>query len=88
MYHISKNRTSVPFKNPKKGDVKVSNVTCGYTLSSAAIELPRIPTFYPKIVRGLTDDYRLSLSNTAHPTDAIPMSNARMYFINNFSFSV
>ncbi|MFR5770923.1 MAG: hypothetical protein ACLUFJ_11900, partial [Roseburia faecis] len=32
----------------KRGDVKVSNVTCGYALSSAAIELPRIPAFYPK----------------------------------------
>ena len=31
----------------KRGDVKVSNVTCGYALSSAAIELPRIPAFYP-----------------------------------------
>ena len=36
------------FKVQKRGDVKVSNVTCGYALSSAAIELPRIPAFYPK----------------------------------------
>ena len=48
VYHISKKRTSVLFKVQKRGDVKVSNVTCGYALSSAAIELPRIPAFYPK----------------------------------------
>lgn len=48
VYHISEKGTSVLFKNLKKGDVKVSNVTCGYVLSSAAIELPRIPAFYPK----------------------------------------
>ena len=48
VYHISKKRTSVLFKNLKKGDVKVSNVTCGYVFSSAAIEFPRLPAFYPK----------------------------------------
>ena len=49
---ISKKRTSVLFKVQKRGDVKVSNVTCGYALSSAAIELPRIPAFYPKKTPG------------------------------------
>lgn len=40
-------------KIQKRGDVKVSNVTCGYALSSAAIELPRIPAFYPKKFRNI-----------------------------------
>lgn len=39
VYHISEKGTSVLFKNLKKGDVKVSNVTCGYALSSAAVTI-------------------------------------------------
>ena len=39
MYHISKRGTSVLFKIQKRGDVKVSNVTCGYALSSAAVTI-------------------------------------------------
>ena len=32
VYHISEKGTSVLFKNLKKGDVNVSNVTCGSVL--------------------------------------------------------
>lgn len=48
-------------KIQKRGDVKVSNVTCGYALSSAAIELPRIPAFYPKFIKFIATVFKFLL---------------------------